>query len=100
MASDASHMLEAALEQMDDIIAGKQVNRLFRSYSSSSYQRSTACFTDLQLASCYFLALISGKGLDELNCPLGITLEPLDSALAFTGTLSTCLFGDCASGLQ
>lgn len=31
MASDASHMLEAALEQMDDIIAGKrQISVHFR----------------------------------------------------------------------
>lgn len=86
MASDASHMLEAALEQMDDIIAGKKVNRCFffwffhHSFTSSSYciKGLHPCFTDLQLASCYFLAVISG--VYEWKYLQGLTLEPPDSA--------------------
>lgn len=36
MASDASHMLEAALEQMDDIIAGMMMS-LFQSPADSRH---------------------------------------------------------------
>lgn len=54
MASDASHMLEAALEQMDDIIAGKS-DELSLPTTSNTFSHSLLWFFDSPLKrSVYF----------------------------------------------
>ncbi|XP_049904979.1 liprin-beta-2 isoform X6 [Epinephelus moara] len=79
MASNASHMLEAALEQMDDIIAGKMGEGLFGALMHSGGQdcQTSECTSQLPVASLQdpslkalqlteaLRAVLEGQGSDE-----------------------------------
>uniref|UniRef100_A0A3Q3II01 Liprin-beta-1/2 coiled-coil domain-containing protein n=1 Tax=Monopterus albus TaxID=43700 RepID=A0A3Q3II01_MONAL len=64
MASNASHMLEAALEQMDDIIAGKTFSFFVRASTDCPVLSSHPYFLALQLAEA-LRAVLEGQGSEE-----------------------------------